>query len=59
VATELASDIVVNVGDVKFYLHKVMFYSIEHSFCNNNTVFVIIVYNCLCSLDEFDYPFGC
>jgi hypothetical protein len=24
----LASDIVVNVGDVKFYLHKVMFYSI-------------------------------
>lgn len=23
VATELATDIVVNVGDVKFYLHKV------------------------------------
>lgn len=24
VATELATDIVVNVGDVKFYLHKVL-----------------------------------
>ena len=23
VATELATDIVINVGDVKFYLHKV------------------------------------
>ena len=23
-ATELATDIIVNVGDVKFYLHKVM-----------------------------------
>ena len=26
VATELASDIVINVGDVKFYLHKVGIY---------------------------------
>ena len=26
VATELASDIVINVGDVKFYLHKVRIY---------------------------------
>lgn len=26
VATELASDVVINVGDVKFYLHKVRFY---------------------------------
>ena len=31
VATELATDIVITVGDVKFYLHKVQ---IQYSFCS-------------------------
>lgn len=37
VATELATDIVINVGDVKFYLHKVrtVLFIVKDLFVNN------------------------
>lgn len=37
-ATELATDIIVNVGDVKFYLHKVVSHTVLCTLVDINLV---------------------